>query len=60
MSGVKRAAPEIQRKALDLVQHFVQNGIAFVPVAICDDEEELIAKLRDNLTKLEQKASESE
>lgn len=60
MTGVKRAAPEVQRKALDLVNHFLQNGIAFVPVAICDDEEELIERLRNNLTKLEQKASEAE
>ncbi|AEH21815.1 VHS1002 protein [Vibrio phage 1] len=58
MTGVKRAAPEVQRKALDLVQHFVQTGIAFVPVAICDDEEELIERLRANLEKLEKKAND--
>ncbi|WYC17871.1 DUF1382 family protein [Vibrio phage vB_VneS_J26] len=60
MSGVNKAAPQDMRKALEMVDHFRRAGIYFIPIPVCDDAVELVAKLQENLIKLEKKASDHE
>lgn len=56
--ALQKASPADLRKAIEMANHFVKNGINFVPVPICGDGDEVLAidMLTTNLNKMEKLA----
>lgn len=59
---VKRADPAEMRKAVTMSQHFIKNGIYFIPVPVVDEDSAnlLLGMLISNLEKLEKLAGEKD
>lgn len=55
---IERASPIQLRKALELSNQFAKMGVNFVPMPVCNDEEQraLVAQAIDKLAEMEAQA----